>query len=201
MKKLLIISGVTAIAAFSANTFAASPAWNFVEGAYVKADIEGEDFESEPDGFGATASFLLNENIFVMGKYSRLSDDIRVLNGDVDMNYNQASLGLGYRHPISATTDIFGAVSYEYIELEADGFGQSDSTDEDGYGLAGGIRSMLTNNVELNGTLAYVDIDDESETSLGLSAYYYFNTNFAAGLGYTFGDEADTYQASLRYAF
>ena len=88
-------------------------------------------------------------------------------------------------------------VSYQYVELEA----ESESIDENGYGLHAGVRSMLTDSVEVVTQVAYIDIDDESETSWGASAYYHFNDNFAIGAGYGTADDVDTFTASLRLTF
>ena len=189
MKRTII---ATAIGLFSFNALAASPSWNYVELGYVKADIDGAgDFD--PDGFGVKGVKLLNENVYLTGTYSRISDDAYGFDIDIDM----ASMGLGYRYGLNATTDIFGEVTYEYVELSE---GSVDE-DENGYGLAVGVRSMVTNNIELSGAIRYIDIDDEDDTEFEVGANYYFTPNFALGASYALADDVDFLSVVARYSF
>ncbi len=191
MKKILTILPLVALSSTSFITLAKSPNWNFIEGSYMSAEIE--DTEIEPDGFGISGSFLVGENIILGASYGSISEEI--FNTDVDLN--QGSAHLGYRYGATESTDIFGTVSYQYIELEA----ESESFDENGYGLHAGVRSMLTDSFEVVAQVNYIDIDGESETGLGASAYYHFSDNFAIGAGYATADDVDTFTASLRLSF
>lgn len=192
--KLIPFIALTA-APFASN--AKAPNWNYVQGSYITAESDDSEFKIEPDGFGINGSFLVNDNVFLSAGYSSLSDEIY----DVDLDLNQGSVGLGYRHGISENTDVFGAVSYEYIELEADSNFGSDSVDESGYGLTVGLRSMVGDAFELNGQIGYIKIDDESETAVGVSAFYHFTEQFSVGGGYTVQDDLDTLSASVRFSF
>jgi opacity protein-like surface antigen len=193
--KIKFITLATA-ALFSTASLAQSPTWNLIEAGYGQADIDGLD-ELSPSGFAIGGSSLLGENVFIQGSYSLLSDDI----SGVDIDLDQASVGLGYRYGLTETTDVYASASYEYIELSASGFGASESLDDSGYGLTVGLRSRITEQLELNGAIGYVDIGDESETALGVSGHYYFTQNVALGLTYSSTADVSIYGISLRYAF
>lgn len=184
------------VALFSTASLAQAPTWNLIEASYGQADIDGLD-ELSPSGFAIGGSSLLGENVFIRGSYSLLTDDI----SGVDIDLDQASVGLGYRYGLTETTDVYTSLSYQYVELSARGFGASESLDDNGYGLTVGLRSRITEQLELDGAIAYVDIGDESETGLGVSGHYYFNQNVALGLTYSSTADVSVYGISLRYAF
>ncbi|NDW22108.1 outer membrane beta-barrel protein [Alteromonas hispanica] len=190
MKKLILAAALSAI---SAGSFAAAPAWDFVQGSYVMTDFDDSDFEYEPDGFAISASKLVTDRVFVTGDYSQQNDDIFGLEVDLDM----LTLGLGYRYALSNQTDLFGIVSYEDIEVS--GVGESDG--EDGYGLTAGARSMVMDNVELRGAVKYIDSDSGSDTSIIIGADYFFSPAFAVGVGYEASDDLNTFALNARYNF
>ena len=75
------------------------------------------------------------------------------------------------------------------------------SDDENGYGLSVGVRSMLTDSIEIDGRLSYIDIADDSETAITLGARYYVNTNFSLGTRYTTREDLDYISLTARYSF
>ena len=108
-------------------------------------------------------------------------------------DFNQLSLGLGYRMAASSNTDVYGVVSYEEAELE--------DYDENGYGLTAGIRSRVTPNIELDGGVSYIDLDDDDDTYLNLGASYYFTPAAAVSVSYRTSDDNDIMGVSARYSF
>lgn len=188
---------ILAATAFNATTaIAQSPDWNWVEAGYSSVDIDGLE-ETDLSGYSLTGSRLLGENFFVVGSYSTVGDDF----AGASVDLNELSLGVGYRMVMTDTTDFYGTISYENIELETKSYDASESIDENGYKIAIGIRSRVTADIELDGSIGYLDINDESEMTLGLAAYYYFNETFALGANYSKIDEFDTMGVSLRLAF
>ncbi|GAC25138.1 porin family outer membrane protein [Paraglaciecola mesophila KMM 241] len=167
--------------------YAASPDFNYVEGGYSKIDVDNSDYE--PDGFKVSGSALVGKNVFVNGSYTDTSDEIN--NSDID--FNQLSLGIGYRMAASSNTDVYGVVSYEEAELE--------DYDENGYGLTAGIRSRVTPNIELDGGVSYLDLDDDDDTYLNLAASYYFTPAAAVSVSYRTSDDNDIMGVSARYSF
>ena len=172
---------------------AESPRWNSASISYQSVDIDGDKLT----GFAVSGSKLLGEDFFVVGSYGNASDDIE----GIEFDFNTLSVGLGYRYAISQNTDFFGVVSYEDVEVEVSYQGNSESVSDNGYGLRVGIRSMLSEKVELSGSLQYVDIADETETAFGISALYNFTKQFSAGVSYSKVDDVDTLSVSAIYFF
>lgn len=195
--KIKLLAIATA-AFFSTATFAQAPSWDLIEVGYAKGDVDDLGLsEVSPRGFAIGASKLLGENVFILGSYSMLSDD----RFGVDLDLDQASIGLGYRLSLNETTDAYVTASYEYIELGASANGNSASFDDNGYGIGVGVRSRLTEKFEVDGSIGFIDIADESETALSASAYYYFTDAVALGAHYSITADVSVYGVSLRYSF
>lgn len=195
MKKVILASAlVCAAGAVQADQ---RPQWNQVSVAYQSADVEGETVT----GFGLGGSALLSENIFVAGAFSQLSDDVEVYGDTLEVDLNLVSLGVGFRHELSANTDLFAVVSYEDQELDIAYVGESGSYSDNGYGLAGGFRSMLSESFEISGSLGYVSIDDESDTTVAIGADYFLTDTVSIGLGHAMADDVDTTSISLSVYF
>lgn len=171
--------------------------WDSASLSYQSVDLDGDKLT----GFGISGTKLVSDNVFLAGQYASVSDDITVFNSKVNLDFNTLSVGLGYRHAISNTTDLFGIVSYQDIEAEASFQGNSASESEDGYGLEAGVRSLITSQLELSASLSYVDIAEESETGYNVSARYHFTEQFAAGVGYSKFDDMDTLSLSATIFF
>jgi hypothetical protein len=74
--------------------------------------------------------------------------------------------------------------------------------DEIGFELSGGVRGMLTPEVEARAKLTYLDIDDLGDDAyLTLGGDYFFMPNLSAGLELDVGGDFDTLSAGVRYFF
>jgi len=191
--KRTILAGI--LGALSFNAFAASPSYDFIKAGYVQADIEDAgDFE--PSGFEIQGYKSINDSIYLTGRYTQLSDDIF----DVDTDLDYISAGLGYRYALTANTDFFGEVTYEYVDIELDAEFASADEDDNGYGVTVGIRSMLTDQFEMRGAIRYIDIE-EDETAFEVGADYFFTPQFSLGATYVIADDVDVMGVSARYSF
>lgn len=191
MKRTILAS---ILGALSLNAFAASPSYDFIKAGYVQADIEDAgDFE--PTGFQIQGVKSLNESVYITGRYGQLGEDVAGV--DIDLDY--ASAGIGYRYGLTAKTDFFGEVTYEYVNLDVELDGIS-GEDDNGYGVTAGIRSMLTEQFELRGAICYIDIE-EDETAFEIGADYFFTPQFSFGATYVIADDVDLLGVSARYTF
>ena len=175
------------------------PKWDVVEAGYVQADLDADD--SSPSGFGAAVLKSLGDNFYLTGRYRDVSEEEKISNIRVDIELSQLSAGIGYKYAITNTTDIFAQVTFENLEATASAQGQSDSNDENGFGAAVGVRSMVVEQLEVSAQIGYIDIDDDSETAFGASAYYYVTDDVALGATYELWDDIDFMGLNLRYAF
>lgn len=196
-KNTLIAAGLASILSLAGMpALAQSPDWDLIEVSYIGADIEDSEGIS-PTGVKIEGSYLIGDNVFLTGAFGRLSDDIYGVDVDVD----QGLFGLGYRYSITSSTDLFTAVSYQYLKVSGEGYGASASEDDTGYAIDVGLRSMLNDSFELGGKIGYLSIDSEGETTFGVNANYYVTRSIAVGAEYTIADDIDMWGVSLRYAF
>lgn len=190
-KNLLLTSLLLSTLSISSTAMAKAPSWNNVGFGYASYDIDNTDYE--PTGFVLSGSHLVSENIYVHAKYISAEDDIY----GSDLEVSTINLGLGYRHSLNATTDLFGEVSYLNAELEFNGY----SEDESGYSLAIGAKSMLVDNVEGVISATRDSLDGESETAISLGFSYFINEQFSVGVGYSFADDANVLNIGAKLHF
>ena len=202
MKKTLI---AIALIGTSTSAFADSPNWDKIQASYIETDIETPiDEDISMDGYAVSGSLSLNESFFILANFDSVGDESNF--GDVDLDSLNA--GLGFNHGITDSTDVFATLTYEKLELvgSIDAIG-SESFDESGYGAGVGIRSMITDFIELSVKADYLDIDDENAIRYDASAFFHLTNNLSLGLGYKrynldeIDQDIDTVAATVRYSF
>lgn len=164
------------------------PKWTYVEGGYSRIDFD--DIDADGDLVGLGGSLAVTDLFHVFASYGHGNVDV---DGPGDVDVDQIAAGAGINYPISDTVDLVGQAAW--VRAEVGPF------EENGVGLFGGVRAMLSPQFELNGGLSYVDIDDSDETSLDLGMVYSFTDMFAVSAGASIGDESTSYGIGLRLYF
>lgn len=180
MRKSIILSSALIAGSFSFTALAESPNWRYVEGGYALLDTDAAEY----DGVGVNAKYLLQNNIYLNGDYTNVTD-----NG---FDINTITAGAGYRIPLNGMTDAYVGVNFERVD--------TDAVEENGYSINTGVRSMVTPELELLGEVGYYDVDD-GDMSVKVGANFYFTRNWAAGVSYKKIDNVDMTLVSARYAF
>ena len=172
---------------------AESPNYSFLGLGYQSVDFDvGGGFDVDGDGYGLGGSFEVGEAFFGFASYAKTDFDFNV-------DLTQLQLGIGWHTGLTDTTDFFATASWVDAEIDAPGFG---SVDEDGYGLSVGVRSNVTDLIELYGEIAYVDLGSGSDsTAFGAGIFFNLTNNFALGLGAANDDDVTSYGASARFYF
>ena len=134
--------------------------------------------------------------MYLTGRYGQLSEDEYGVDGELDY----ISAGVGYRYGLTATTDFFSELTYEYVDIDVDAGFASAEADDNGYGITAGIRSMLSEQFELRGVIRYIDIE-EDDTAFEIGADYFFTPQFSFGATYVIADDVDLLGISARYTF
>jgi hypothetical protein len=175
----------------AAGTRPSSPqfSYSYVELGYDESDFDLGPVDVDGDGLTLAGSFEINEDWHVYASYGAADLDFGI---DVDT----WTLGAGYVFPLREDIDIYGRVLYVDVNVDA-GVAEAD---DDGLGVQGRIRARVTDELELEGGLQYIDLSD-SDTSLQASARYYFTEDFSAALGITFAGDTDGIGISARYSF
>ena len=143
-KKLALAALLAAGTAFSAQ--AAEPSYSFVQAGYNWAGVS-PDIGSDIDlnGWNLDGSLEFAEHFYGFVGYQDSDGD--------DWNASTWNLGLGYKMNIAENTSWFLQGKYidETLEYGPASFKESDS----GFGIGTGVRSMVSDHVELQGGLNY----------------------------------------------
>lgn len=188
IKTIIRYGAIASLALGPAAILADSPEYTYIEGAYVNVDIDGVD---DGDGFGIGGSAEIGENIFIFADYA-------IVGFSFGIDFSTIVAGIGYKSAISDTTDVNVSIAYVFAEVDAGVFG---SFDDDGYGLDASLRSMVSNEFELNGGITYVDFGGSGgdDTSFHVGGVYSFNDSFAVTGDFSIGDDIKTYLIGGRF--
>jgi outer membrane protein with beta-barrel domain len=163
---------------------------------YVEIGYDEIDFDVpavggiDGDGLTVSGSYELTDEWHIFAAYG--TNDL-----DFDIDLDTLAIGAGYVFPLNQDVDIYGRVLYIDQEVDVPGFGD---VGDDGLGLQGRIRARMTPELELEGGVQYIDVGD-SDTSLQVAARYHFTEVFSAGIGLTFGGDADAIGVNARFQF
>lgn len=165
---------------------AAEPRYTYAEIGYLNADYD--DLDVDGDGFFVGGSYALHRNVHLLADYQDLDFD-----GNADGN--ALSLGFGANFPLRQGLDFVGRLRYIDTEIDVGPY----SSDEDGYGLEAGLRAMINPQLELNGGIRYVDIDDEDDTSFVIGGLWEFTPLFALGGDIELSDDYTAFYLKARF--
>lgn len=168
--------------------------YNYVELGYQRVEIDDvvPGVNVDGDGFGIRGSVEIGESWFIAGGYSQADFDFGT---DID----QLSFGAGYYAAIAPRADVFAMVSYITAEASANGFS---AFDDDGYGITVGARGLVSDRVELVGSISYVDLGGGADgTSYGAGALYSFTDMFALGIEIDVEEDVLAYGIGARFYF
>ncbi|MGB5335105.1 MAG: outer membrane beta-barrel protein [Woeseiaceae bacterium] len=178
------------VLAFAASASAKDFDYNFFQLSY--GNVEYDDVDVDGDGFGLSGSFAINEDFHVFGGYQAAGLDFGI-------DATSLGAGLGWHTTLSPVVDLVASISYQYVELDASGFG---SVDDNGLGLGVGLRFAASEALELNAGINYVDFSDSgSDTGFGVGGLYSFTDAFALGLSGDWSDDVSSYTLSGRFYF
>jgi opacity protein-like surface antigen len=205
MKKLVI-----ALAAMGLSSAAmAGPSWTFVDLGYAEASSSEELGGTEDiSGYDLTGSFGFAGIWHINGTYGTISAE-PVSGSDVDVD--RYRIGVGVHPAITDSTDFVAEIGYTAWEVDVEGDPEPEAID-----LTLGVRSMITDQFELNGFLATQvgssdfgsPDDDFTNLAPSLGGQYFFTDNLSVNLNYTWGDiqsvvagSGDTARFGVRWSF
>ena len=163
--------------------------YSYVELGYDETEFQVGNADIDGDGLTLSGSFEINDDWHAFASYGNADLDFGI---DVDTWV----LGAGYAFPLRQDVDLYGRVLYLKVDADVGAL----AADEDGLGLQFRIRALVTDELELEGGIQYVDIED-SDTSLQVGARYHFTETFSAGVGLTVAGDADGIGINARYSF
>jgi hypothetical protein len=182
---LLAIAALAPLSGAAAQTLD----YTYVEAAYLNTDIDLGPVTLHGDGLGVTGSLALGEKYYVFADYDGSS-----FNRGVDTS--GYDLGVGRRWPLQTKLDAFADLAYVHARVETR-FGNAD---DDGFGVDVGLRSRVSEKIELQGAISYVDLSG-SETSLLLGGRYFLTNAVAVGAGYDINNDDGGWNVTIRAEF
>ena len=183
---------VISLLALSAPAMAEGPQWNFIEGSWQRIDISDSGFDVDGDGFGVGGAFEIASSWHLFANYQTADFDFGV-------DFDQLVVGGGFHTAISDSTDFVADLAYVRLDAGISGVG---SADDDGFAGRIGVRSMVTESVELAGYITQTELSDSGgDTSLDGQAWYSFTRNFAVGANVSFSDDVTRYGLGFRAYF
>ena len=178
--------------AFSATAGAQGQNYNYLQASYGAVSFDDSLIDVDGDGFGISGSFAINESFHIAGEYQTADMDF-----GVDLNFFEAAFG--YHAVMSENLDLTAQIGYLNTEVEVSGFG---SVDDDGLLIGAGFRAAMTDRVELNGGLDYIDFDlGGGETRANAGFLFGLTDNMTVGAKASFWDDINVYQLNLRFDF
>ena len=149
MKRTLLALTLLAALPFAASA-AEGVSYNYVEGGYVRTDIENSGTNNDADGWSLGGSGAIAPNFHIFGNYSKQSIS------DTDVDLNNLRVGVGYNRELTPKMDLLTRVAYERYDFDSS-YGNYKS---DGYSVEAGVRGAITNNFEGYALAGYEDAED-----------------------------------------
>lgn len=145
-KTLTVLLGVAAVLV-PCLALADANDYSYVEGSYLSGEREGLDV----NGAGASVSFRLTDQLFLLGKISDISQDDKLFSSNHSEELYQA--GAGFVVLENQTGSFYGTVSY--IE------GRAESSENfSGHDLGIGVRVNLSQEMELKVALNHTELTE-----------------------------------------
>jgi hypothetical protein len=179
---------ILAVTAWAAPARAAEPSYNLVELLAAETVV---DSGGTARGYALNGSYDFGSGFFAEGLYYHLNDD-SVPGGVTSENW---FLGPGYRVH-TEIVDVF--LSVDYLHRSVSGGGTSSS--QDGYRWVWGLRSAVTDRLELNTGVEKSSVG-LTDTGLRLGESYRFTDKLALRAQYVWFSDAHSWVIGLRYNY
>lgn len=195
MKKHLSLAILLACAPFAAS--AGELSYNYVEVGYSESELSDSGVSISGDGYAIKGSMAIGDKFY--GAIGMHQDKL-----DGDNGVEPWELTGGYRHSIKEGTDFNAEISY--IGVNSELFG--DDFHNDGYRVAAGIRSEVSEHIELGAKATWTTVENMDDLlGVNLNAQVKFNETWGIYGQYHFneynflGADLDNWQIGVRASF
>ena len=172
--------------AFSGTAIAQDLNYTFLQGTYEFIDVDPVNING--DGIGINGSFAMSDRVYLIANYQGAGLDLNV-------DLTRWSAGAGIHAEMTSNVDMFAEMSYLYLDLD----GPASLSDNDGLFGRAGVRTAITEALEIQGAARYDDLSEEFGFDVGV--LYNLTDLFAVGAFGIFDDEVTTYSAGVRLNF
>lgn len=181
----LVVLGLIAVSP----TLAAAPSIGYVD-LFAVPDAKLDSGDAFPqlkgDGYGIKGGVTFADRYFAAGEYQDVDYDDLVgdfdgddVDDEIGTALKQFRVGLGMRLPLGSSTLVFSQAEYVNVKSEADvtlsnggdALTDSDSVDDDGYGIHLGVRGE-NGRLGVTAKLGYLDVGDVDGAEYEIEADY-----------------------------
>lgn len=183
--------------------------WNSLSAGYAKANIKldaadfGDRSRFKPDGWQLQGSYLLTEQLYLRGRYDRVTGNLF----NTNVKSEQSWLSLGLRQQVMPGLDAFFEGGYAK-ELASSGIIFMDDIairireSGSGYQVGAGFRYLATTELELAAAVRHVNVSGSSSSTLGeLSASFQLSPQFALYGNFLFDSDASILGVGASFRF
>lgn len=175
MKVAVKITLAIALALVFGAVQAQTVSWKYVEGGYGGVD---PDWGSKENGWLVGGAFDLGKiPIHFMGDYASFG------------KYDIWQIGGGWHGLLGERADLFADGTFYDVDVD------------DGFKIRFGVRWMVTKRIEINGNLAWTQLDLTDIQSIAGNAIFDFSKRFGVGGGLEYGDKFKSARVYIRVNF
>lgn len=151
-------------------------------------------------GASIYGSYQFNDNFFVMLAGQGESNE----DSGFEISSSVGYFGGGFALPLGSKTDAVAKLALVSAEAKVcynyGTYSLCNKTEDDGYGMAIGVRHMATQNLEFNATFTHVELNDLGDSdTISLGGAFWFAKHHSIRL--TFGDNDDATTSALGYRY
>jgi len=179
---LIVAAPLAAMANPSIAQAGSGPSYNYIGGGFIPKQA------SSVDGFGIDGSIAVHENFHVAADFVRAKDS--------PVTLRRARVTGGYRMPLNSRTDFVTRLGWVFAQGSVSGLG---SNTRDGALGRIGVRSMMSQSLELNTFLTYNDI--RAKTSIDIGGVYHIMPRFGVTAGYSYSSGLQIANVGFRFQF
>ena len=193
MNKKILIAGLLSVVSLGAS--AESPSFSFVEAGYTAQD--NDLIDGDYTGYELEGSYQLSNNFYLAAKHVITTED--------SLDLSTTTFGVGYHYFLTKSTAMYVQADYAAVILER---ANSGKFDEQGTQLGLGIKSMITDAIEIDVALKYLDAG-EVDTTFGeydktyglIGANYLLSDSVSIYADYEIEEDSNRYSMGFRYRF
>lgn len=170
--------------------------YTYVEAGFETGEIDVAGVDIDADGFGGAGSIAVSENIALTASAAKAEIETAPYIGR-DTDSKVFSIGVTPHFPLADNIDLVVPISIDRVDLRAGSFIDEDET---GYSIGIGVRALVSSQIELEGEVIHVDVEDDDQGVAG-SIRFHATDNLSAALGAQIFGDSQSIVFSGRFAF
>lgn len=173
---------------FAGQAFAQPASYTYIEINAGNIETDLGPVAAEGDSISVAGSYEFSERLYVLAGYTKAEYD-------VDFDRTALGFGGGIHQDFQGLMDLYAEILF--ANLEEDSLFRG-TRDDNGYTAEIGLRSALSQRIEVGAALAQSDFFDDEQVSFGLRARAYISDTTSLGVSYAKSEDATSVDFGLR---